>query len=633
MKWLKQNDVIGFIRPSIDAHTLGINYAASLLEDCGYRVIIADRPVAEAVNQVSKLENSALISRWIIDNNISVIGFSYRLDPKEGLEIFSRFYHQLRANNLNHQQGGPVRSICFAGLPETCRKITRNYGREVKVFCGDESTYESLLKFGVPEIRIKNEIKTHNEYDSFRLDFGEKIISAGDYLETGPVDRSGYPEYGTFIDHVVKRINHGMKNNFPPLMRVHIGPYSKKREEALKLLSEWLKILGRSGLLDIVSLGTSQLTQSNFGEDWGDKPNGGGVPINSEDEYNAIWKESRPMLVRTYAGTNRITELADLYERSINCAWHAFSFWWFSQIDGRGPNSVFKNLEEHLNALRLVAARGKPFEPNIPHHFAFRGSDDVTYILSAYLAARTAKKYGVNYLILQNMLNTPRYVSGIQDLARSRAMLRLVRELEDNNFHVILQPRAGLDYFSADMNKARKQLASVTALMDDIEPLNAISPHIIHVVSYSEARRLADPPVIDESIRIVRTALTEYRKLRAKGNTPHMADHQEITDRAERLYSEACAINNAIHDNIKDPYSPEGLYLIFAAGFLPAPNLWECREEYIGASNWKTDLIDGEVKIVTELNRPMSIDRRIEIAVNNLEEIYSKSVICRNLNH
>jgi hypothetical protein len=40
--------------------------------------------------------------------------------------------------------------------------------------------------------------------------------------------------------------------------------------------------------------------------------------------------------------------------------------------------------------------------------------------------------------------------------------------------------------------KAKAQLAAVTAMMDDIEPQDEGSPQIIHVVSYSEAFRLAD---------------------------------------------------------------------------------------------------------------------------------------------
>lgn len=33
-------DIFAFIKPSLDAHTLGINSAAELLRDCGYQVIL-----------------------------------------------------------------------------------------------------------------------------------------------------------------------------------------------------------------------------------------------------------------------------------------------------------------------------------------------------------------------------------------------------------------------------------------------------------------------------------------------------------------------------------------------------------------------------------------------------------------
>ena len=81
----------------------------------------------------------------------------------------------------------------------------------------------------------------------------------------------------------------------------------------------------------------------------------------------------------------------------------------------------------------------------------------------------------------------------------------------------MLQPRGGLDYFSPDLDHAKAQLAAVTALMDDIEPHVRTSPHIIHVVSYSEAAELASPEIVNESIQITRHALESYRALRAKG--------------------------------------------------------------------------------------------------------------------
>jgi hypothetical protein len=73
----------------------------------------------------------------------------------------------------------------------------------------------------------------------------------------------------------------------------------------------------------------------------------------------------------------------------------------------------------------------------------------------------------------------------VRDLVKARVLLKPVRSLEDGNFRVIYQPRAGLDSFSPELEKAKAQLAAVTALMADVEPENPESPQIVHVVSYS----------------------------------------------------------------------------------------------------------------------------------------------------
>ena len=254
-----------------------------------------------------------------------------------------------------------------------------------------------------------------------------------------------------------------------------------------------------------------------------------------------------------------------MHERSLNISWHALSFWWFCELDGRGNNDLLENLREHLEAVKYIATTGKPLEPNVPHHFAFRGGDDITYIISAYIAAKTAKSLGIRHLILQNMLNTPKQTWGVQDLAKGRTMLRLVRELEDDNFKVSLQSRAGLDYFAPDLEKAKVQLAAVTALMDDIEPENDDSPQIIHVVSYSEAVRLATPPVIKESIQITLAALEEYRRQRKLGLVENMKYNEEVRFREQSMYAECKESIELLEKHIKNLYTPEGLYLVFVS--------------------------------------------------------------------
>lgn len=608
---LTKADCVGLLRPAIDAHTLGLTSFAQLLSDCGLRSLLADGATCALLNTPDAPESADGIASWITAHTVTVLGLSYRLDPQDGLRLAALLMQGLKARRLLKAQGGPIRAVLFAGLPKTCELVRRQVEGIEETFEGDESPAETLTRLGVEAALIPRALSTGVRYDEDRLTFGRDLIIKGDYLSVKPVNRSDYPGFGGPRDTLLARLRHGKLYSLPPLMRAHAGPFLPDRAAAVRLFQEWARQLAASGLLDILSIGTSQLTQSNFGEDWGQKPNGGGVPINSPDEFASIWQAARPMLVRTYAGTHNIRDLAQLYEERINIAWHALSLWWFCRIDGRGPYPLRKNLEMQLETLRFIATTGKPYEPNVSHHFSFRGSDDVTGIVATVLAARAAKTAGIRDLVLQVMLNTPRGIWGLQDLAKARATLALARELEDGSFRLILQPRGGLDYFSPDRNKAKAQLAAVTALMDDIEPHDQGSPPIIHVVSFSEGYELADPPVIDESIQITRHALTQYRRLRRKGDIDDLEQNREVMDRTRELLSEARIVLRAIDAHIPNPSTADGLYRAFAMGFLPAPYLWECREELAKAVDWQTRLIRGSVKLVDETGVPLSTTQRL----------------------
>lgn len=600
---LLKNEVFGFVKTEVDVHTLGITTIANLLKDCGYRCFISPEEVSIAIENIHKVNNYSCLKQWIIDKRISRLGFSYRLDPKEAKGYFCRIFEILRSDNMLVDNGGPLRDIFFAGLPDACEYIQRELGKGITVFPGDETPSQSLRMLGVSEANLPNDIKEDSEYDRMRNDFAKSLIEREEYKYQMPSDHLGYEVAGKANDSFVKRLEYSKLKGTLPLIRAHVGPYNPDRVQAVKEFISWEKELASTQLLDILSIGSSQLTQSMFGEDWDGLPNGGGVPVNSEIEYRMIHEAAKPMLVRTYAGTKNILDMAKMHERTLNIAWHALSFWWFCEIDGRGKNSVLENLKEHLETLRYIALTNKPFEPNIPHHFAFRGADDITYIISAYLASKTAKIFGVKDLILQNMLNTPKYTSGIQDLAKSRAMLRLVKELEDTNFKVHLQTRTGLDYFSPDLSKAKMQLASATAMMDDIDPNNIYSPEIIHVVSYSEAVRLAAPPVIIDSIKITLKALNDYRALRRIGKIENMAYSRDVNDRAENMYREAKKSISILEKGINNLYTPEGLFKVFEEGFFPVPYMLDPEKKFIKATSWNTAIRNGGIRVVDEMGK------------------------------
>ena len=607
-------DRFGFLKPSVDAHVLGLTSAGNLLEDLGKEVIYAPPQVCRACDRPEGERESIELEDWIRQARISRLGFSYRLSPEDGVDLFARLVRQLERRSLFSDQGGPLKALYFAGLPAACRQARERVPRVNAVFDGEETAQETLHRLGIRPGSVPAESARAIAYDSDRLAFGEELVRRGAYRSLGAPARGGYPEYGTASETVSARIAQAARRGELPLYRAHMGKYLPDRQEAVRLFYRWARDLADLGQLDVLSVGSSQLSQERFGEDWGESPNGGGVPLNSREELAEAWRAARPMLVRSYAGTKNLAAMARMNDQALHNAWHALSVWWFCRLDGRGPYGLRENLGQMVEALRYIAAAGKPFEPNVPHHFAFRGADEASYVVSGYLAARTAKALGVQQLIVQNMLNTPRYIWGVQDLARSRTLLRLVRTLQDEKFSVVLQTRAGLDSLSADPLRARAQLAAVTALMDDIEPHDAGSPQIIHVVSWSEATQFADPSIITESVRICRQALADYRLLRAKGSIDDMSASAEVARRAEELEAEARAVIAAIDRFVEGPSSADGLFTIFAAGFLPVPYLWECRDELPGAVSWKTRLSAGAVRLVDEHGTPLSIERRIERA-------------------
>lgn len=619
MNSINPHDIFGFLKTELDVHTMGMTSMANLLREAAYETHIADDDVMKASEDILKLNNFSLIKSWILKNGITILSFSYRLDPNDGYKYFCSLYHQLESEKLLMADGGPLKLLAFCGLPDTCDLIRHSLGDRVLYFKGGESAVESLKKYNIPEARFPKSLFYIHPYDIARKDFAAKFIEKDNYKSIEIPDHYGYKSCGQSNDSFVARHNYCKSKHSLPLIRVHAGPYRPNRIEAIKEYRSWVEQLSKSRLLDVLSIGSSQLTQQHFGENWDGMSNGGGVPVNSEIEYRMIADAAKPMLVRTYAGTKDVPWMAKMHERTLNISWHALSYWWFCKIDGRGDNTLLDNLKEHIEAIKYISTTSKPLEPNVPHHFAFRGSDDISYIISGFLAAKTAKKYGIKDLILQNMLNTPKQTWGIQDLAKGRVMLRLVRELEDENFHVHLQSRAGLDYFVPDLDEAKRQLAEITALMDDIEPYNENSPEIIHVVSYSEAVRLATPDIIIDSIKVTLGALREYRLLKKFGKTFDTINDLEIKERTESLYEEAKESIKILESFISDLYTPDGLFKVFKEGFLPVPYLLDQEREYPKATKWQTAVVNGSVKVIDKKGNPIYTPNRYRAIIADYE--------------
>ena len=96
----------GFIKPAIDAHTMGVNSAAELLRDSGYEVIIADGSVEEAMNDYKHELRRKVVIDWIITNEIDRLGISYRLDEEDAVNMVGFLIEEMKRANLLKFQGG-----------------------------------------------------------------------------------------------------------------------------------------------------------------------------------------------------------------------------------------------------------------------------------------------------------------------------------------------------------------------------------------------------------------------------------------------------------------------------------------------------------------------------------------------
>jgi len=119
---------------------------------------------------------------------------------------------------------------------------------------------------------------------------------------------------------------------------------------------------------------------------------------------------------------------------------------------------------------------------------------------------------------------------------------------------------------------------------------------------------------VDESIRITRAALQEYRRLRTSGDVEDMSHNEDVRHREAVLTAEAQNVLDAIDRSIPQVCTPEGLYTAFAAGFMPVPDLWHCREEFPEAVRRQTAIVDGSVQVVDSEGRPVPAASRAEEA-------------------
>lgn len=388
-----------------------------------------------------------------------------------------------------------------------------------------------------------------------------------------------------------------------PVLRHHIG--LPTLEETIAAIEE----VAESKVLDVISVAPDQNAQEHFFEQ--EKMDrrldgAGGVPLRSREDFEALYKASRrgnyPIL-RCYSGTKNLIPFAELLAETIKNAWCAVPLYWYSVLDRRGPRSVEEAIRENQQVMKWHGERNIPVEVNESHHWSLRDAHDTIGVVTAFLAAYNAKKMGVKDYVAQYMFNVPPSISPAMDLAKMLAKIELIEGLQDENFTVYRQARAGIASLPVDLNQAKGQLAASCHLA------MAIKPHIYHVVGYCEAHHAATAQDIIESCKIVRGVIRNVML-----GAVDITQDPKVQERKNQLIEEAQVTLEAIKSlgsDVDDPLAdPAILAKAVKMGILDAPHL---RGNEAACGKLVTRLVDGALYAYDEKdNRIISEKERID---------------------
>ena len=444
------------------------------------------------------------------------VGVSYRLTPEPLRELLKELGEKIHQADLKDIKW------LFGGTQPTAA-VARESGIFYKVFDGNEDVDE-VLGF----LR------------------GRVLLKAEDY----PAD-------------LISRIN----SKYPyPILRHHLGLPSV--EETIKAAEK----VAESKVLDVISIAPDQNAQEHFFEQhkMDSRLDGaGGVPLRTREDftalYNAAQRGNYPLL-RCYSGTNNLIDFARLLQDTIKNAWCAVPLCWYNVLDRRGPRAVRDSIRENQMVMKWHGERGIPVEVNESHHWSLRDAHDAIGVVTAFLAAYNAKKMGVKDYIAQYMFNVPPAIAPEMDLAKMLAKIELIESLQDENFNVYRQARAGLCSLPGDLAQAKGQLAASAYLA------LAIKPHIYHVVGFCEAHHAATAEDIIESCRIVRGVIRNTFL-----GVVDITRDSRVLRRKDQLIDDAMVILDAIKDlntGSGDPWAdPDTIAKAIETGILDAPHL------------------------------------------------------------
>jgi hypothetical protein len=390
-----------------------------------------------------------------------------------------------------------------------------------------------------------------------------------------------------------------------PLLRHHFGLPS------LEDTIDGARKIAESGLVDILSIAPDQNAQESLFRPAEMDPRldgAGGVPLRSEEDLRKIFAATRVgnfPLLRCYSGTRDLIKWGQMLKQTIDVAWGAVPLTWYSELDARSKRTLEEAISENQAAIKWYAENGIPVEVNESHQWALRRCGDTIELATAYLSAYNARALGVRDYVCQFMFDTPAGVSPAMDLAKMLAKVELVESLANEGFRVIRMVRSGLSSLSPYPNVAKGQLAS------SVYSAMAVSPHIVHVVGFSEADHASTAEEVVESCAIAKGAISK-----ALLGLPSSACDPALVARKSQLIDES----RLLVDSIKrlrvtgsgDPLlSPKVLSEAVREGFLDATDL---RGGAAGRGRICTAIVNGACVAVDEkTGRVLSERERIKM--------------------
>ncbi|MCB5224467.1 MAG: hypothetical protein RBS31_00610 [Candidatus Syntrophosphaera sp.] len=508
-----------------DPHTEGLHKVRRIANKAGLEALVLPPSTGEAQ-----------LLETIKSNSPAFLGLSYRLSPSVGVKLFGKILAELKKNGLLN----PDMNLGFAGLPATIEAIaplTKQLKNRVFLFSQTKTALENVelvLDFlrigGSVGARVFQEMKQELEPPGIdELDEIAAYVVASDYDLEPPLPKPS--------PRAMESLRIRAEESPFPLIRSHFGIPSQSIQPTL----DGMKKLAEAGVLDEISLGSSDLSQRCYGKplEFERRKNDGGVPYRDKDDLRQLFLASRRgnfPSVKPYAHVTGILDFIDdcLEVGMLRGAHQAIPLYWFNELDGRGETPLEESVLEHLAAVKKLAKLGIPVEMNDPNQWSSRWAHDTVVVADYGLIASVMLEAGVAEMVFQHQFNKPSETGDFADLAKMGAAIEIIEALVENSGRrpfVFRESRTGIEHLSPVPEKARLQLARSTLLQ------MMIQPRIIHLVSYCEATHAATVEDVIESSKIVRRAVRLFRENEA--DLKRYWKHEAVLQRKEHLFAEA----------------------------------------------------------------------------------------------